>query len=435
MLVYRASWMVGIAVIALCALWSWRAQAEPGIAGDAERPRVPSGQLLQRVGRMTLRVTDPDAAYPGIESHITSLGGRLELRRGDQLVFRLPADRLFQAMDDMAAFGFEIQRSVEVQDRTSEYLETTALLRSAQTTRDRIARLQHGAEGVEDPLRVQPVLTRWDARVAELQRALRDIRRSTSDAKLEIRTEPTTIPEPVEIPRFQLPFSWLDKVGLDRLMRLEHRGYVDVDDDEGLTSSTLINFHLQTMRASDEVLLGGNESALSLGLKMRGVGETTPIGFAAGTDIELGGGFSGGFLYEYRMVGGFGTSIGEVLSLGLVSGIGLSGLTGGYIPFGLDVPVEAFADLEIGEWVRFGGWGRTSWILASDERQDGSDAAPFGDESATGLSLLIGEDSGQNNRERVGLGLRGTYRELLGTHAYEVSVGIGMSFVEVDGGY
>jgi Domain of unknown function (DUF4349) len=446
--VYRSSLLVGCAALTLLSpLHGWAQPAKepkapppdaPGrsltvAATDVTPLEVPADQLLEVTGAIALRVEALDASIAELESLLPSLGGRLRDRHDASLSFEVPRDRFSEAMDRVASLGVELDRSVEVQDRTPAYLEVLALLRSAETTRNRIGGLHKGVTGVKDPLRVEGALNQWDARVAELKRKLQQIRRTTSFAVVRVQMHPTVGVVTEELSPFRLPFPWLDDIGPDRLMDFEKRDSDEYEeDDNGLESDAQMDFHLKVFRATDEVLLGGNETAMSAGMTMRGVGDTTPIGFAAGMDLELGAGFSGGFLYDYRMLAGFGTGISDFLALGVVSGFGLGGLTGDHIPFGLDIPVEAFAAVELGEIMRASTWARTSWVLASDDRQDGSDTAPFGDEFATGLSLLFGEQHGSYDHERTGLVLNGAYRELMGTHVYEVSLGFGISFLELD---
>lgn len=435
-----------IAACAACLLFPLDGQAQPKEPPPDRGPivapvqptplDVPATQLLQVTGRLSLRVEALDPAVRELTSQLASLGGRLASRHDASLSFSVPQGRFDEAMRLAAATGIELDRSVEVQDRTPAYLEVLALLRSAEQTRNRIAGLHQGVSGVKDPLRVEGALTQWDARVAELARRLREIRQRTSAATLRVELQPTVAITHEDVPAFRLPFPWLDELSLSRLMDFAQRGKApDEPDPGGMESDAEIAMQLTVLRATDEQLFGGNETATAVGLTMRGVGETTPIGFAAGTDIALGGGFSGGFLYELRMLAGLGTGISDFLAFGIVSGLGIDGLTGGYVPFGVDVPVEAFLAVEGGDFVRLGTWARTSWILASDERQDGSDNAPFGDELSTGVTLLFGGSHGSYNRDRHGLSLQGAYHELLGTHAYEVSVGVGFSFLELEGPY
>jgi hypothetical protein len=337
-------------------------------------------------------------------------------------------DRFSEAVQRVASVGVETGRRHEVRDRTPEIVDVMAELRSARESRARVAKLL-GGTGVKDPLRVEQAVAQWESRTRDLERTLRQLRQATDLAVLRVELQPTLGVVTEDVPLFRLPFPWLDTTSLDQLMDVDGRS--NDPREGGIDSSGLMDFHLATLRASDDVLLGDRRTALSLGFRLRGVGDTSPIGFALGTDVELGGGFNGGFLYEYRIVAGLGTAIGRHVSIGLVSGAGIGGLTGGHVPFGVDIPVESFVGVEAGAPLRLEAWARTSFVLASDDRQDGSETAPFGDEFSTGLGVLL-DFMGDSERSRLGLSVRGAYRELMGTHAYEVSVGIGGSFLDYE---
>lgn len=409
------------------------AQPMPVVDETKVAPRViPSDQMLEVTGSLSLRVQELDEAVASLETLLPSLGARLRDRRDTELVFEVERARYAEAMDRVSALGVELDRSVDMVDRTPEYIETLALLRSAQQTRNRIGSLHQGTSGVKDPLTVEGALRQWDDRIAGLDRALKRISRVTDNAIVRVSFQPTVGVIRDEVPSFELPFPWLAELELDRLLDLESHGEPEPeDDDESVSAAAQMDLHLKVHRASEEVPFGGNETAASAGMTMRGVGETTPVGFAAGMDLELGGGFSGGFLYEYRLLAGLGTGISEYVAIGVVSGIGIGGLTGDHVPFGLDIPVEVFAGVELGGLMRVSSWARSSWILASEDRQDGSEAAPFGDELAAGGSLLFGGRTGSYSHDRTGLAISGAYRELMGTHVYEASIGFGLSFLEL----
>ena len=384
-------------------------------------------QALEVTGVLSLRVGDREESASAIVALLPSLEGRLRSQQGSVITIEVARDRFSEAVQRVASVGVETGRRHEVRDRTPEIVDVMAELRSARESRARVAKLLGGA-GVKDPLRVEQAIAQWDGRTRDLERTLRQLRQATDLAVLRVELQPTLGVVTEDVPLFRLPFPWLDTTSLERLMDVDGSG----DPKEGgLDSSGLMDFHLATLRASDDVLLGDRRTALSLGFRLRGVGDTSPIGFALGTDVELGGGFNGGFLYEYRIVAGLGTAIGRHVSIGLVSGAGIGGLTGGHIPFGVDIPVESFVGVEAGAPVRLEAWARTSFVLASGDRQDGSETAPFGDEFSTGLGALV-DFVGDSDRSRLGLSVRGAYRELMGTHAYDVSVGIGGSFLDYE---
>jgi hypothetical protein len=414
--------------MASTSLLAAQAHAQPA---DFTVPQdAPQGaQMLASHGVLTLRVARQDDTAHQIEQIVRQLGGRLQQSAGRRLDVRVRVEHLARALTVIAAVGVEVSRRVDVRDLTPDYIDTLSRLRSAEQTLARLRTLRAGAPGVQDPLRVERDLQRWESDASQMQRALRDIRATVAEATIEVLLEPTQVVMSDEIPPFQLPFPWLDQVGLGHLLDLERQE--PPQPKRAVSSSAQMDLHLKMLRAPDDLLLGANRSALACGFSLRGVGETDPTGFAAGSDVEIGAGLSGGFLYDVRMLFGLGTGLGEWFALGAMSGLGISGVTGKYVPLGVDVPIELFAGVEVGNLFRGQLWGRASFLFASDARQDGAQHAPIGDELHTGVSLLLGEQQGGHNPDRTGLALTGAYRELLGTTGYEVSVGYGAAFVEL----
>ncbi len=431
-MVVRGWWMVAFALVLTC---PWVGHAQERAALDpGPAPLLVSGQMLEVRGRLSLRVRDGEDALKQVEALLPSLGGRIRDRDGWTVSIEVPRGRFEDAVDSVKVVGMELDRSVEVRDRSSEYLDTLALLRSAEQSRERLARLLVGLSNVTESLQVEDALSQWDEQVAEWKRSSERIQHATQMAVLTVALRPVYGVVREEFPEFRLPFPWLDRVGPERLMDLDSRGSDAGPAEGGISSSAQMDLHLLLLRAADEGLLGENRTATAVGFGMRGVGETTPVGFAAGMDLELGGGLSGGFYYEYRMLVGLGSALGKHVSFGVVTGLGVGGLTGGHIPIGFEVPVEAFGAVELGAHLRAGGWARSSWIFGSDARQDGADRAPFGDELSTGMSLLLGARD-EYRTDRTGVALRGGYRELMGTHGYEVSLGYAGSFLEFERAY
>src|SRR4029078_4956549 len=72
------------------------------------------------------------------------------------------------------------------------------------------------------------------------------------------------------------------------------------------------------------------------------------------------------------------------------------------IPFGWQLPVEAWVDLGLGP-VRLAGWFEATTVLDSEVRQDGSDIDGV-DELSAGLALRLGGDTRYWARTTAGYG-------------------------------
>jgi hypothetical protein len=169
-------------------------------------------------------------------------------------------------------------------------------------------------------------------------------------------------------------------------------------------------------------------------VNFRALGESGPIGLFGGFDLVLGGG--GGFVYGAQTLLGLGMPFGSSVAIGLSSGPGIDGITGGVIPFGVDFPIELWFTLEIGSFMSATAWFQEGWVLASDERDDGSEHAPFGDELSGGLTLAFGERdqwsySSDWSRPLIGF----AYRETMDTAIYELRLGWALRELDLSESY
>ena len=190
---------------------------------------------------------------------------------------------------------------------------------------------------------------------------------------------------------------------------------------------------LQYTLIDDPRAAGDTEHLLSAQSYARGIWRS-PVGFAYSSDLELGGGLGGGFVYEYNLGLGFGFRAGRRFGIGVTGGGGLGGIYAGRVPFGLHVPVEGFAmlDFDIGQLILF---ARPRWVFTSDTRQEGSEILGelLGlDEFSAGLGLTI--LGSRESQSRYQFGYTGwtislKYEEKLGTRFYGIGIGIGQSQV------
>ena len=114
---------------------------------------------------------------------------------------------------------------------------------------------------------------------------------------------------------------------------------------------------------------GERTRAVTAGPRFRAVGGKHAVGLAAGIDLQLGATGDGSFAYEVAVLPlGVGVSLGRTARIGVAGGASVAGITGGVQPFELALPVEAFAEVSLGDHLRASGWGRTTF---GDDRELG----------------------------------------------------------------
>jgi hypothetical protein len=127
------------------------------------------------------------------------------------------------------------------------------------------------------------------------------------------------------------------------------------------------------------------------GLRLRGfASRKLPVGYLAGLDLHAGSTNPGGFAYQVNLyLLGAGARLGKRGVVGLGSGVGASGAVG-TLDDGVELPVEAFLELDLGSRLRLLARGRAVWLGAASARSDGSPTFAFTDEVDATLAIRFG---------------------------------------------
>ncbi len=400
--------------------------AAAGAAADDAVDRAgPHQTVLAHTASVTLSVSDPADAAKRITDAVAALGGRLVRGTDRELVVDVPNARYRELVARVAGIGDLRGQQLTTEDLTDAIATTAADDRAAGARRDRLEHMKAIARSVPENLLLERDIEGAADDVAQADRQLGELQRRGTVTRTTIHLVAPGV-EPIAAPK--LPFPWLDELGLPRL--------VDTGTRRTPTPVVLRSFidgqiDLRGQRSVRGGSLGDPAGAMGLGLSMRDIGYAEPVGPFVGFDLDLGGG--SGFLYRLQSVLGAGVPIGHRFAFALGIGPGVDGLTS-HIPLGVDFPVELYVDLDATSFVGASAWVHDGWVVAAKARRRGSPHAPFGDESAAGLTLTFGtRDDYGSSSERMGLRLGFDVREAMGTQIYELAFGFGARHADVSG--
>jgi hypothetical protein len=153
-----------------------------------------SDRLLLRTAEQSVAVDDVAAAVGAASALAVDLGGHVTSSsvRGEEharLELRIPAARLEDALDRLAALGEEKARSVSASDVTDEVSDLEATLANQRALRDRLRALLARAEKVEEVLQVERELTRLQTEIDRGQARLERLRSGVALAALALDLE------------------------------------------------------------------------------------------------------------------------------------------------------------------------------------------------------------------------------------------------------
>lgn len=395
--------------------------AQPASAAEGVALEPATSPLLAEQRDVALVVPDVVAAEGAIARAAGEVGGTV-LPGGAVVEVRVPRAKLETFLAALDGVGRTTSRSGSSVDVTVERADLESALRSTRAARERTAAARRLATKVVESVAVERRLEELDAEAAGLESSLHALSRrvATVLVRVALRREVEVPP----VPEVRLPFPWLDQLSLDHL---QGGGSGPSPDPTGIRSILDVALQLEGHRLVDRPDGLDAASAMVGAVRMRGA-STDPVGFAAGTDFALGG--FDGFAFDVAMMGGVGTALGSVITLGLVGGAGYDVWTGGRLRGGLKLPVELFATLELSEAARLLVFAQPRWVPTPGARHARARVTELADEVSLGGAVLLPFAIGEDEIDDGGLRLGFTYAEAMGAKRFVATAGIGWGVLE-----
>lgn len=179
-----------------------------------------SGPLLIYVATFHLAVYEVVESQARIVAAARELGGFVFTQTDDRVVVRVPAPRFQAMLGHVEQAGDVEHREVQAQDVSEEFHDVEIRIRNLEAMRARVAALLAQAQNVEQALQVEQQLARITEELERMrgrQRFLAD-RIAFSTITVLFRPRPReSIDQPDVV---QLPFGWLEQLGLSTLLEL-----------------------------------------------------------------------------------------------------------------------------------------------------------------------------------------------------------------------
>jgi hypothetical protein len=387
------------------------------LSARAEQP--PAAPALARAQSLSIEVADVGAAATRVTELAREHGGELRRREDRRLTLRVAPERFDALLEELSALGHIAARSASTRDLTTERADAEAAVAGAERARERLAQMKSG--DVQSGLLVEQRIAEVEAQIRQHRAALTRLEQDARWVAVDVTLVGLGRVEPV--PEHRLPIPWLQTLSPNRLQSSPPPEEPAPPIRANLDLSINLELRWLVERPESEAA----SAAAVAGFRTRGA-LTDPVGFAYGTDFYIGGWH--GFVFGVGLGAGLGTSIGSVLTLGLIGGLRYDVWTGDRLPAALMAPAELFATVELDDAARLLFFTELAWSLTSTDRDDGAKLLEISDELSLGGAVLLPAGLGQNEIQDGGLRLGFVYGELLGTHMYTVTVGVGAGLVQ-----
>jgi hypothetical protein len=190
---------------------------------SAQVPKVPAGPstapLLIYMAEYGLRVVSVPQTLDAVQSLATGMGGYLVERRDARIVVRVPAAKYRDALSDVAKLGDVTSHQESVEDVTEQFNDLAARLANLKTVRTRLQELLAAAKGVTETLAVERELERVSSEIEVMEAKLKRMSELIHFSTITVNC--TAKVDELVTSRVDLPFPWLNQLGLGSLLRLE----------------------------------------------------------------------------------------------------------------------------------------------------------------------------------------------------------------------
>jgi hypothetical protein len=179
-----------------------------------------SGELLIYTALFHIGVYDVGASQAAIVESARSVGGFVFQQSDDRIIVRVPAPRFRAFVETVEGVGDVLHRQIDAQDVGEEFRDVEIRIRNLEAVRDRIAALLERGLSVEQVLVVERELERVTSELERMRGRQRYLADHIAFSTITVLFQPAPR-EAIDQPDvFQLPFSWLDSLGLSNLLNL-----------------------------------------------------------------------------------------------------------------------------------------------------------------------------------------------------------------------
>jgi hypothetical protein len=179
-----------------------------------------SGELLIYTALFHVAVYDVAVSQAAIAESARTVGGFVYQQSDDRIVVRVPAPHFRAFIETVEGAGDVLHRQIDAQDVGEEFRDVEIRIRNLEAVRDRIADLLERGLSVEQVLVVERELERVTSELERMRGRQRYLADHIAYSTITVVFQPAPREDLDQPDVFQLPFSWLDSLGLSNLLNL-----------------------------------------------------------------------------------------------------------------------------------------------------------------------------------------------------------------------
>ncbi len=171
------------------------------------------GRQIVYTASLQVAVFELDAAIELAESLPDRYGGWIEYRYNYQITLRLPAERLFDAIEQLSALGVVLGKTLRADDVTDEYTDLESRILVLEQMVEQLELLLKQAKTVEEALKIRVELDRVRLELESARTRMRQLSELIDFSTLTLYLSARGPVDP--LPSSNDPFPWVNDLGVE----------------------------------------------------------------------------------------------------------------------------------------------------------------------------------------------------------------------------
>jgi chemotaxis protein histidine kinase CheA len=189
-------------------------QSPPDVPSPVDPPKQTAGKRqIIYTASMQVSVYDVAHSVEQAEALPDRLGGWLHQRIDNQVILRIPAERLREAMDMIAELGVVDYRLLESLDVTAAYTDLESRIRVLNEMHAQLTKLLAQAKTVEQALEIRKALDQVTMELELARARMRELSKSIAFSTLVVQF--VARGPDFELPSSNDPFPWVVELGVE----------------------------------------------------------------------------------------------------------------------------------------------------------------------------------------------------------------------------
>lgn len=171
--------------------------------------------------QLQLAVRDVEAQMQRAINIAEEFDGYINSQENETLVLRIPAQRFREALAQLEGVGDVLNRRIHIQELTEQIRDIRVRLETAETMFERLSLILRRTQNVQESLAIERELQRLGETIGILRSILEELEEQLIFSTITIHFQSTSERETIPDQLFQLPFDWLNHLGLSNLLTVD----------------------------------------------------------------------------------------------------------------------------------------------------------------------------------------------------------------------